>query len=74
MGRGELVGEIVVLGSEARERGSAVRRGRKTMPAIRTIRTTSMGKRLLRMFSLLLAGFTDLNMADLQLIGKGGII
>ncbi len=63
------------LGSEARERGSAVRLGRKTIPATRTISTTSIGRRLLRMFSLLvLAGFTRLTMADLRLNGKRGII
>ena len=59
VGRGEVVGVMVVFGSEARERGSAVSWGRKMMPATRTIRTTSMGKRLLRMFSLLLAEFTN---------------
>lgn len=48
-----------VFGSEARERGSAVRLGRKIMPATRTMRTKSMGKRPLRIFSLLLAGFTN---------------
>lgn len=74
VGRAETVGEIFTFGSEARERGSAVNLGRKIMPATRTIRTTSMGKRLLRIFSLLLAGFTSLTMADLQLIGKRGII
>lgn len=75
MGRGEVVGETVVFGSEARERGSAVSWGRKTMPATRTMSTRSMGSRFLRIFSLLLlAGFTRLTMADLRLNGKRGII
>ncbi len=74
VGRAETVGEIVVFGSEARERGSVVSWGKKIIPTTRTMSTKSMGSKLLRMFSLLLAGFTNLTMADLRLNDKRGII
>ncbi len=58
VGRGEIVGEVFTLGSEARERGSADSLGRIITPTMRRQRTTSMGKSAFRVFSLLLAGFT----------------
>lgn len=58
VGRGEIVGEVFILGSEARERGSADSLGSKITPTISNMRTTSMGKSAFSVFSLLLAGFT----------------
>ncbi len=58
VGRGVEVGDTTVFGSEARERGSADSLGRIITPNMSRQRTTSMGKRAFRVFSLLLAGFT----------------
>lgn len=58
VGLGDVVGVTTVLGSEARDRGSAESFGRRITPTMRRIRTITMGKSALRVFSLLLDGFT----------------